>query len=315
MRSRIAHIVFTIAFLMFRVHLSMATALLPGDDKKGKVKREDTTRFVLNRVSECEDDELPDTLQFLFPSHDLYSSWDVNVCHPYNFSETFKEDSVIITLVNAADCGFVLPFRGHLTSLFGWRKYLPHYGTDIDLNTGDPVLNAFDGMVRLAKYVHGYGYCVIVRHRNGLETVYAHLSKILVESGQILQAGNLVGLGGNTGRSTGSHLHFEIRYLGQAIDTQDLIDFEKGTLRCGTFVFRKADVENKYDLRAMHNRHRMDVFGRAGKSPVVNGFYYVHQGDNLWLIARRCGSSVQQLCKKNKLKPGVILRIGQRIRI
>ncbi len=287
----------------------------PGDDKKGKVKRDDTTRYVLNREPNCEtDDEIPDTLQFLFPSHDLYTNWDVNVAHPYHFNESFREDSVEISLLPDAGSRFSMPFIGRLTSVFGWRRYQPHYGTDIDLVTGDSVLSVFDGMVRLAKYIHGYGNCVIVRHSNGLETVYAHLSKILVESGQILEAGKILGLGGNTGRSTGSHLHFEVRYLGQAIDTQDLIDFDKNELRSNCFVLRRSDVENKYDLRALHNRHRMDVFGRKG-SPVVNGFYFVRKGDNLGAIARRCGTNVAQLCKKNKLKATAILRIGQRLKV
>src|SRR5574343_1124269 len=100
-----------------------------------------------------------------------------------------------------------------ITSEFGWRKYRPHYGTDIDLEIGDTVVSAFDGMVRIARpKVGGYGNVVIIRHSNGLETVYAHLSKILVEPGQTIKAGELLGLGGNTGRSYGAHLHFDMRY-------------------------------------------------------------------------------------------------------
>ena len=154
----------------------------PGDDKKAKNK--DTT-CVQPAVTLCNDaDETPDTTLITFPSHDLYASWDVNQANPYNFDESFKSDSVIITLVKPGDSAFVMPFKGNLTSLFGWRRYRPHYGTDIQLRTGEKVACAFDGMVRLAKYYYGYGNCVIVRHNNGLETVYAHLSKIQVESGQ-----------------------------------------------------------------------------------------------------------------------------------
>jgi murein DD-endopeptidase MepM/ murein hydrolase activator NlpD len=294
----------------------------PGDDKKGKAKRDDTTKFVVSAESnqECTDavaelEESPDTNQVLFPSHDLYSTWDVNSAHPYNFNESFKSDSVVIQLVQEGDGGFVLPFKGDLTSLFGWRRYRPHYGTDIKLITGEKVAAAFDGMVRLAKYYQGYGNCVIIRHNNGLETVYAHLSKILVQSGQTLSAGTVIGLGGNTGHSYGSHLHFEIRYLGQALDTQDFIDFEKGELKATTFVLRKADVENKYDLRALHNRHKHDLMqaNRSNKK-ATPGIYIIRRGDTLGAIARRTGTPVKVLCKKNKLKPTSTLRIGQRLK-
>lgn len=290
----------------------------PGDDKKTKAKREDTAHFELSQQEPLsETEETPDTCQITFPSHDLYSSWDVNAAHPYNFNESFKEDSVVITLVDPNDCNFVLPYKGDLTSLFGWRKYRPHYGTDIKLMTGEKVVSAFDGMVRLAKYYYGYGNCVIVRHNNGLETVYAHLSKILVESGQKVTAGSLLGLGGNTGHSFGSHLHFEIRYLGQALDTQDFIDFEKGVLKSNSFVLRKADVDNKYNLRALHNRHRQDVgMGRYSRNAkAINGVYVVRNGDNLWLIAKRNKTTVKSLCSKNRLKPNTKLRLGQKIKI
>ncbi|MCC6369965.1 MAG: peptidoglycan DD-metalloendopeptidase family protein [Bacteroidia bacterium] len=293
----------------------------PGDDKKGTktaAKREDTTCFVLSQPEPSpEMEETPDTCLITFPSHDLYTSWDVNSAHPYNFNESFKEDSVVITLVQPGDSAFVLPFKGNLTSLFGWRRYRPHYGTDIQLRTGEKVVSAFDGMVRLAKYYYGYGNCVIIRHSNGLETVYAHLSKILVESGQKVNAGSLIGLGGNTGHSYGSHLHFEMRYLGQALDTQDFIDYEKGTLKTNTFVLRKSDVDNKYNLRALHNRHKQDVgMGRYSKSSkAVNGTYVVRNGDNLWLIAKRNKTTVKNLCAKNRIKPNVKLRLGQKLKI
>lgn len=295
----------------------------PGDDKKAKAKRDDTTKLVIAApagITENEEGETesPDTLQISFPSHDLYASWDTMSAHPYKFNEIFKTDSVCIQLVDAPDSGFVVPFKGPLTSLFGWRKYRPHYGTDINLETGDTVVSAFDGMVRLAKVYYGYGNCVIIRHKNGLETVYAHLSKILVESGQQIKAGTLIGLGGNTGHSYGSHLHFEIRYLGQAIDTQDLIDYEKGCLKTPSFVLRKSDVENKYDLRALHNRHRHDVGmskGKYAKGKSGSGTYRVRKGDTLSAIAKRRGTTVNSICKKNKIKPNTKLRIGQVLKI
>jgi murein DD-endopeptidase MepM/ murein hydrolase activator NlpD len=287
----------------------------PDDDKKGKVKRDDTTKYVITEDGLTE----PDTAQILFPSHDLYASWDTTSAHPYNFYESFKMDSVVLTLTSEGDGEFSMPFKGGITSEFGWRKYRPHYGTDINLQTGDQVVASFDGMVRMAKYYYGYGNCIIVRHNNGLETVYGHLSKILVEVGQKVSSGSIIGLGGNTGRSFGSHLHFEMRYLGQALDTEDFIDYTRGELKCNTFTLRKADVENKYDLRALHSRHRRDVgLSRTDKSlgkVSKGGIYKIKSGDSLGKIAKRHGTTVAALCKKNKLKPNSMLKLGQRIKI
>lgn len=307
-----------IAFL--NAGASIDDKIKPDDDKKGKVKRDDTTKYVI-----CEEtlSETPDTTVFSFPSHDLYATWDTSSAHPYNFNECFKVDSVVLTLVNEGDGAFVMPIKNHITSDFGWRRYRPHYGTDIDLEIGDQVVSAFDGMVRLAKYCHGYGNCVIIRHNNGLETVYGHLSKLLVEPGQCISAGSILGLGGNTGRSTGPHLHFEMRYLGQALDTEDFIDYEKGELKSNLFTLRKTDVETKYDLRALHSRHKRDV-GYARKSggksngKIVKGkggYYKIKSGDNLAKIAKRNHTTVKALCKKNGLKPSSKLRAGQRIKV
>ncbi|MCE3226057.1 MAG: peptidase [Bacteroidetes bacterium] len=295
----------------------------PGDDKKAKAKREDTTKQVVNceTLTSNSEDEAIDTAQILFPSHDLYASWDTSRAHPYNFNEAFKDDSVLLVLTHPEDCGFSMPVKGGITSDFGWRRYRPHYGTDIDLETGDSVAVAFDGMVRMAKYYYGYGNCIIVRHANGLETVYGHLSKIMVEPGQTVVAGSVIGLGGNTGRSFGSHLHFEMRYLGQALDSEDFVDYSKGCLKSNTFVLRKADVEHKYDLRALRSRHKRDVGlarasgkGKAG-GKAVKGVYRVRQGDTLGAIAKRNHTTVKAICKKNGLKPTSVLRLGQKLKI
>lgn len=289
----------------------------PDDGKKAKVKRDDTTKFVISEENLA---EIPDTTQFLFPSHDLYTTWDTSSAHPYNFNESFKLDSVVLTLVNEGDGAFSMPIKGNLTSTFGWRRYRPHYGTDIDLDIGDQVVSTFDGMVRLAKYCQGYGNCVIIRHNNGLETVYAHLSKLLVEPGQCISAGSILGLGGNTGRSTGAHLHFEMRYLGQALDTEDFIDYEKGELKNNFFTLRKIDVDTKYDLRALHTRHKKDVGyshknGKSIPKLTKGGIYKIKSGDNLAKIAKRNHTTVKALCKKNGLKPSSKLRAGQRIKV
>ncbi len=298
------------------------------DGKKKAAKKDDTTKvaldpslLVLQDDHEHEEDEVDSLLAF--PSNDLYSSWDTSTIHPYSFAASFKQDSAIIHLTEPTDCGFVVPCKGNLTSVFGWRKRRPHYGTDINLETGDTVVAAFDGMVRIAKLNRSYGNVVIIRHANGLETVYAHLSKINVEPGQIVEAGQNIGLGGNTGHSFGSHLHFEMRYLGQAMDTEDFIDYANGTLKKNECLITRSDVETKYDLRALHSRHRKDLSyarsgsgkakasGKGGKGKV----YVVRKGDTLGKIAQRNHTTISAICKKNGIRQTKVLQLGQKLKI
>ena len=311
------------AIVVFFSFLGMSTAFAgvldertkPGDDKKTKAKRDDTSHVALSDESLIEED----TTLITFPSNDLYATWDTAIIHPYNFADCFRADSVILSLTELGDGGFVIPRKGIITSQFGWRRYRPHYGTDIDLDKGDTVVSAFDGMIRIAKsHVQGYGNVVIIRHKNGLETVYGHLSKLLVDAGQSVKAGEVIGLGGNTGRSYGAHLHFEMRYLGQALDTEDFIDFATGTLKTNDFVLRKTDVETKYDLRALRARHKHDIGlkGYSGKGPMAkNGIYSIRPGDTLGAIAKRHHTTVKSLCAKNKLKPNTVLQVGRKIKI
>ncbi|MBI3518862.1 MAG: peptidoglycan DD-metalloendopeptidase family protein [Bacteroidetes bacterium] len=291
------------------------------DGKKKAVKRDDTLKTTINPLAlvisgdDHEDEEVDSLLAF--PSNDLYSSWDTTVIHPYSFAESFKQDSAIVRLTEPTDCGFVLPFNGNVTSEFGWRKRRPHYGTDIDLETGDTVMAAFDGMVRIAKLNRSYGNVVIIRHKNGLETVYAHLSKILVEAGQTVEAGQQIGLGGNTGHSFGSHLHFEMRYLGQAMDAEDFIDFATGTLKKNECMITRADVETKYDLRALHSRQKKDLnLTRVTGSKSKHGkVITVKKGDTLGRIAQRNHTTIKAICKKNGIKQTKVLRLGQKLKV
>ena len=296
---------------------------LKDDGKKKVAKRDDTTKVTINPSilaltdeHDHEEEEIDSLLAF--PSNDLYSSWDTSTIHPYSFTESFKQDSATIRLTDPTDCGFVLPFKGNITSVFGWRKRRPHYGTDINLETGDTVVAAFDGMVRIAKLNRSYGNVVIIRHANGLETVYAHLSKIGVEPGQKIEAGQPLGLGGNTGHSFGSHLHFEMRYLGQAIDAEDFIDFVAGALKKNECFITKADVETKYDLRALHSRQKKDLnYARvsSGKTLGKGRSYVVKKGDTLGRIAQKNHTSITSICKKNGIKKSKVLRLGQKLKV
>ena len=200
--------------------------------------------------------------------------------------------------------GFCMPTSNtKITSKFGPRRRRMHNGLDVKVYIGDTIRAAFDGKVRMVKYERrGYGKYVVIRHDNGLETVYGHLSKQLVKEDQYVEAGEVIGLGGNTGRSTGSHLHFETRFLGQAINPALLFDFEKQDVVADSYLFQKG--KNRY---------------RSGRTSAIasNGdvqYYKVRRGDSLSRIAKRTGTSIDALCKLNKISRRTTLRIGQVLR-
>lgn len=233
---------------------------------------------------------------------ELYGDFDNNVVHQYKYKDVFQtRDSLVI---NFDKQNFVLPFDGKINSHYGWRRYRPHYGTDIDLEKGDSVKCAFDGVIRYAnKKVKGYGQVIVVRHFNGLETVYGHLSKIMVNPNDTVKAGDVIGLGGSTGRSTGPHLHFEIRCLGVPINSEDIIDYDNKCLKGNYFILTKKDAEETYNLRSKKYHH-------LAKS---KGIYIVKKGDTLSKIARKTGVPVSLLLKKNKLKKNSIIRPGKKL--
>ncbi len=237
--------------------------------------------------------EINDSLAYI-PAYDTYCSWVTDKVHPYRYDLSEMKDTVVLPL-SYDTCSFAPPFIGRKTSDFGQRRYRHHYGVDIKVYTGDPISAAFEGVVRVAHYDGDYGKVVVIRHDNGLETLYAHLSKLNVKRGDRVEAGDIVGLGGNTGRSTGSHLHFEARYLGEPINPNDLIDFESGALLTDTLY-----------LNAAHFAYLKEA--RAKK------YHRVRSGDTLSGIARRYGTSVTTLCRLNGMRSTSVLRIGQVLR-
>ena len=205
-------------------------------------------------------------------------------------------DTIRIALVDSSqNRHFVHPFEYRVTSRFGPRRYMWHYGIDVKLNTGDTVRCALDGIVRVIQFDRrGYGNVVVVRHHNGLETLYGHLSRVTVEVNQTIKAGDMVGLGGNTGRSTGAHLHFEIRYFGEPFNPEHIIDFETFRLRSDTLVLTRDNFE----------------YLTAQRQRVI---HTVRRGENLGMIARRYGTTVNAICRLNGITPRTTLRIGRRL--
>ena len=232
-----------------------------------------------------------------YPALSLYPNWNNQYVHAYGNAIIPETYTIDLT-------GFHMPTPStKITSPFGPRWRRMHNGLDLKVNIGDTIVAAFDGKVRVVKYERrGYGKYVVIRHDNGLETVYGHLSKQLVEDNQLVKAGEPIGLGGNTGRSTGSHLHFETRFLGIAINPIYMFDFPKQDIVADTYTFRKA----KGVKRA--GSHDTQVADGAIR------YHKVKSGDTLSRIAKLRGVSVSTLCKLNRIKPTTTLRIGQVLR-
>ena len=235
------------------------------------------------------------TLMNHHPADSIYHFiWTDERVNPYGtMFDSLKED------VHIPMAGFCLPSPGYVTSQYGWRRYRMHKGTDIKVQIGDSIRSAWDGQVRIVGWdPRGYGYFVVVRHDNGLETVYGHMSRPLVDEYERVTAGYVLGLGGNTGRSTGSHLHFEIRYLGEAINPENFINFTSGEL--------KNKEEYVIGVKAMK---------QARAEQAAMKYHKVRSGDTLSGIAKKYGTTVKKLCQLNKIKETKILQIGQKIRV
>jgi murein DD-endopeptidase MepM/ murein hydrolase activator NlpD len=228
----------------------------------------------------------------MIPAAKLYHYvWNNRLVNPYKQRIIDMRDTVCIDFTQ-----YCHPNKNAVTSDFGFRRgWRFHYGIDTRLKTGDSICSSFDGMVRIVSRGRAYGNYVVIRHFNGLETVYAHLSKTLVKINQIVRSGEIIALGGNTGRSTGPHLHYEMRYLGQPISPKDIIDFDACTAK-----YRKLD------LCAEH-------FAYARELEKIR-YYTVRKGDTLYGISLKLGISMNKLCQLNRIRQTSILRIGQKIR-
>ncbi len=214
-----------------------------------------------------------------------------------------------------------MPAMGHVTSNFGRRggsRY--HYGIDIKAYTGDTIYAAFDGKIRVKQYDRrGYGYYLVIRHINGLETVYGHLSKFLVTENDFVMSGDPIGLAGNTGRSTGSHLHLETRFLGKPIDPNFIIDFDNKVCHRDSYLvstnsYKKTTQSSRVIKRATATNYVQPTTTNTNK--YVSGdvkHYKVKSGDTLGAIAKRNGLTVKQLCDLNNITTRTTLRIGQRL--
>ena len=222
---------------------------------------------------------------------------------------------------------YCMPHPGYVTSPYGYRKRFRrmHKGVDLKLNVGDTIRAAFDGRVRLTKYeARGYGKYIVVRHTNDLETVYGHLSRFLVEPGTYVKAGTPIALGGNTGRSTGPHLHFETRYMGYAINPMAIFDFNNQTTHTDTYTFDKRTYTHARNYDPAANAEYAKAYNSSSRSKATRSSkslgtraksVKVRKGDTLSRIAARNGTTVKKLCRLNGIKTTSKLKPGQSLKV
>lgn len=250
------------------------------------------------------------------PAFGLYPDWNNQYAHRYDVElpEEFKIDLR----------HFCMPTTNRrVTSNYGYRASFGrmHKGIDVKVFIGDTIRSAFNGKVRIVDYEgRGYGKYVVIRHSNGLETIYGHMSKHLVKENQIVRAGEPIGLGGNTGRSTGSHLHFETRLLGQAINPALLFDFEAQDVTCDFYTFRSGKKSTKKDVAVAKAETESGVKAESKEvreRPTARPRSKVHKvrkGETLSSIASKHGTTVSKLCKLNGISKRTTLRLGQTLK-
>ncbi len=243
--------------------------------------------------------------------------WNTELTHAYNDVELSSlPESTAIALVDSLE-SYHYPYIGRISSRYGPRRGRPHQGIDMSLKLGDPIYATFDGKVRVSKVAGNYGNLVVIRHNNGLETYYAHLSERSVSVGDWVVAGQQIGLGGSTGRSTGPHLHFEVRYRGQSFDPERIIDFSTGNLRRSELLLKRRhfSIYAKYEQDFDDEIEAEKQEEAERKAAVAVKYHTVRSGDTLGALARRYGTTVTRLCQLNGIKSTSILRIGQRLRV
>ncbi len=240
------------------------------------------------------------------PGFNLYQNFDIVTIH-YRHQGSAPRDTIDLT-------GYHHPANYRITSNYGYRHKRMHRGVDLGYPEGTPVAAAWDGIVRISKgtaNTGGYGNLVVIRHDNGLETYYAHLSRRLVNPGQMVKAGDIIGLGGNTGRSYGAHLHFEVRYLGNDMNPNRLIDFDNFKTKYDTLYISGYTVSTPNPSQTTAQPQQP----QQPKKPATSAQYYkVRKGDNLGKIAAKYHTTVSKIKKLNRLRSDFI-REGQRLRV
>ncbi|MFP5470489.1 MAG: peptidoglycan DD-metalloendopeptidase family protein [Bacteroidia bacterium] len=247
-------------------------------------------------------------LNFSLADSSFNMEWNSDVTFNRQNYDALMKDSLWLCTIDSINNAYCVPFSGRVTSRFGKRGRRYHQGIDIDLNTGDSIKSAFDGVVRYSRYNSSFGYLVIIRHFNGIETYYAHLSKLMVVPNQDIKAGQVIGLGGNTGKSYGSHLHFETRFMDKPFDPETIFDFETNDIIDENLIIHQDIFKYK---------HASNSVVKPMSTPTIssNVYHRVRSGDTLYGIARKHGTTVQKICQLNNIKSSSTLKIGRTLRV
>ena len=306
--------------------------LLPimAQDRLASVAPIDRKMRAIDSISLVRISEQESLADLQFPAAALYPTWNNDYTRSYGV-ELPSEYKIDLRK-------FHMPCDSRMvTSHYGYRRSFrrQHYGTDIKVFVGDTIRAAFSGKVRVVEdqgYRRGYGKYIVIRHPNGLETVYGHLSKHLVKRDQIVKAGEVIGLGGNTGRSTGSHLHFETRFLGQFINPEKLFDFEAQDVKGDFYLFcsngrgtmlasadnvdgGEEEMDEETARALMEKEAESEAFQQKKiqemRSKARTRMHKVQSGETLSSIAHKRGTTIDRLCRLNNIKRTTILRPGQ----
>lgn len=302
-------IVFSFAFALtaFGVSAQKTTTKNPHSNAHKDLIAKQTN--VKDQIKLIDDDTFIDFgFDNIEPEPDIYTEgWNSRSVNPFKPSDV--PQTAVIDVTN-----YAMPHYGKMTSPYGWRKRFGrmHKGVDINIKVNDTIYAAFDGKVRLTNYeARGYGNYVILRHTNDLETVYGHLNKFLVKKDQYVKAGDPIALGGNTGRSTGPHLHFETRYMGYAINPSAIFDFANHTTHTDTYTFDKNTYQNARNYAPLKEETK-NTYKAANKE---RKSYVVKKGETLSKIAKKNGISLTTLCRLNGIKKTDKVKVGQKLRI
>lgn len=245
--------------------------------------------------------------------------WDNNSCYTATRGNDMSKikDTVWLCVMDSLHSDFHCPVPGLVTSRYGYRSGRYHNGIDLDLNIGDTVRAAWAGKVRYAKWNDGgFGNLVVIRHYNGLETFYAHLSKHLVAPDQEVAAGEPIGLGGNTGRSYGAHLHFEVRFYDSPMNPEEVIDFAKKEVKDENLMVHSGIF--RPGAKPSDSQTAGEAIASVQSKPAAAGakkYYKVRSGDTLGEIASRNNTTVSKLCSLNGIKPTTLLQVGRSLRV
>lgn len=309
--------IFTVSILLLSLVLVRAQGFDISEQSQYAAMR-DSVNLSENEIVEVEDANfISETYQI--PGYALYDKyWDTeNLCsRPLNIP--FEGNPLRIILVQSNNNPFLFPCMGELKTVYGEMKGIFHPGVDLTLKSGAPVKTCFDGVVRMAKIYGDYGRVVVVRHYNGLETVYAHLSRIMVKPGQILRAGDVLGVSGKSGKSGEEILHFETRFMNESFNPDLFIDFDEMDLKDNTLILNEGDLEKK----VVEKQEKPKTISMTGNKQPVDEvdsavqYHIVKAGETMYRISVQYKVPLNRLLQMNNMtENNATISVGQKIRV